>query len=164
MSGNRSKLQLDRRLGARRLPGSDPFEDIDRADDALSTLALAVEPAEPPEDLLTAIEARLDAESRRPSTTRRAEEGQWVKSRDGVWKKTLYERADTGQRIYYVRCEPGAKILPHLHERDEHVLVLEGSFEIEGIELLAGDTQFSPAGSHHAEITSPKGCLLVVHI
>ena len=89
----------------------------------------------------------------------RAGEGGWSLWLDRIWRKDLSTGAPS---IYLLRCEPGAVLPPHGHERDEHVFVLEGAFVVDDVVVRAGDYQFAAAESDHAEHRSPDGCLVLV--
>ena len=159
---------LERCLGAideHELSGTRPdiADEITNAEQLLAGLAHLATPVEPPEELLDSIETEIDALSLDGSRTMRADEGEWQIRSDKVWKKFLHNDPDSGSSIYLLRCEPGAIVLPHRHKRDEHVFVLEGEFRTEETIVKAGDSQFSPAGSVHGIITSPTGCLALVH-
>ena len=79
----------------------------------------------------------------------------------GVWCKRMAAGPD-GKTVVMLRCLPGAKILAHDHKGWEFALVLEGRYQIAGRVLNAGDSQFADANSHHPEIFSDTGCLLLV--
>ena len=159
---------LEESLGAAgkdEMAGSRPdiADELLMADELLANLAGLTQPVEPPERLFKAIEAEIDAGEPGKSRTLRADQGVWEKRISKIWQKILYEDPASGRRIYLLRCEPGAVIPPHRHKRDEHIIVLEGEFQIKKMTLKAGDSQFSPAGSMHAMIKSPTGCLVLVH-
>ena len=161
-----SALELSLGLsGEQQLTHSRPdiADELQMADELLAELATATEPVDPPKRLFKAIEAEIDAGEPGKATTLRADQGEWKKRSSKIWQKILHEDPVTGRRIYLLRCKPGAIIPPHRHKRDEHVLVLEGEFNIKKMTLKAGDSQFSPAGSMHATIKSPTGCLVLVH-
>ena len=151
--------------GNREMPSSlpDVADELQMADEMLAQMAALANPAEPPKRLFKAIEAEIDAGEPGKARTVRADEGKWKKRSSKIWQKILHEDATTGRKIYLLRCKPGAIIPPHRHKRDEHVMVLEGEFQIKKMTLKAGDSQFSPAGSMHAMIKSPTGCLVLVH-
>jgi len=142
------------------LPGSDPRQD---GADTSAVLAAIASKEDPPDDLFDAITGEIDGAMPGGSVTRRAQEGTWEQRSPHIWKKILHQDPKTGRSIYYLRCAPGAVIPSHHHDHDEHALVLEGAFVIEGLTVRAGDTHFSPAGTTHAELTSPDGCLLLLH-
>ncbi|MEL7132231.1 MAG: cupin domain-containing protein [Pseudomonadota bacterium] len=146
------------------LPGTRP----DLANEAtafaqhLSPLLTRLPEAEPPEGLFGAIEAELDGEAEAPFQSVRAEEGVWEQRTDKVWKKVLAQDTETGRSMYLLRCLPGASIKPHIHERAEHLFILEGELWIDGKLYSAGDAQVAKPGSVHPEITMPVGCLVLV--
>ncbi len=157
---------LDALLGGleTNLPGTRP----DLADEAtvfgahLSPLLSRLPEAEPPEGLFDAIEAELDGQGTAPFQSVRAEEGVWEQRTDKVWKKVLAEETRSGRTMYLLRCLPGASIKPHIHERAEHLFILEGELWIDGKLYSAGDAQVAKPGSVHPEITMPAGCLVLV--
>ena len=160
---------------AARVSGSHPGYADDGPGDgaALVGLAALAQPVEPPDGLFEAVSERIDALPAAPVETLRAGEGQWVRWADNVfkrmlfgekvWTKLLHSNAETGESVYLMRCEPGAWIPAHKHPRDEHVFVIEGEFVVGNTVVKAGDYHFSPAGSRHGKITSPTGCLSLIH-
>lgn len=167
MSRDRDDLgDLELALGltdADGLPGTRPDRALGDGDAALiGALGGFVRTADPPGDLFSKIEAEIDALPEQPTRTVRADDGEWVLRAPKIWKKLLSEDASTGRTVYLLRCEPGAVIPQHRHERAEYVFVIEGSFEIDGVVVRSGDFQSSVAGSLHAEIRSPEGCLVLV--
>ena len=148
----------------RAIPGTRP--DLDQAGADLSgrldPLLGDLPEAEPPAGLFAAIEAEIDALPDAPVKTLRAHEGTWEQRNEKVWKKVLAQDPETGRSMYLLRCLPGASIRPHVHERAEHLFIIEGEFWIDGKVYSAGDAQISMAGTEHAEITMPGGCLVLV--
>ena len=146
------------------MPGTRP----DLADEAttfaqhLTPLLSRLPEAPPPEGLFDAIEAELDGEAEAPFQSVRAEEGLWEQRTDKVWKKVLAQDTETGRSMYLLRCLPGAAIRPHIHERAEHLFILEGELWIDGKLYSAGDAQVAKPGSVHPEITMPAGCRVLV--
>ncbi|MEO0863522.1 MAG: cupin domain-containing protein, partial [Pseudomonadota bacterium] len=118
--------------------------------------------AAPPDGLFDAIEAELNAEDTAPFRSVRAEDGEWEQRSEKVWKKLLAEETQSGRTMYLLRCLPGAAIKPHIHERAEHLFILEGELWIDGKLYSAGDAQVATPGSVHPEITMPAGCLVLV--
>ena len=147
------------------IPGTVPPDPAaSAADRALAHLALLAAPdLAPPDDMLARIEAQLDAEAPGDIRTFRAEDGRWAKVMPGIWMKTLTKRPDGKGRMILLRCEPGAVIPAHRHEEPEHVFVLEGSYVMGDIVVSAGDSQFSPGGTTHPDLTSHEGCLLLLY-
>ena len=147
------------------LPGTRPdLADAIHGEEAVfAALAALAPPADPPEELLGAIEAHIDALPSRQVTTQRADEGEWIRQADKVWKKVLVEDSASGLSIYLLRCEPGAVLPGHIHARDEHIFMIEGEYLIGDLLVRAGDSQYSKAGTQHVEIRSETGCLVMVH-
>jgi anti-sigma factor ChrR (cupin superfamily) len=148
--------------GAGALPGTRPGRAAAPEVEALAAaLVCLAPPAEPPTGLLAAIEAEIDAPAAAHSVLR-ADEGVWRPLLDKVWRKDLSPKG-AAPSIYLLRCEPGAVLPPHDHDRDEHVfVVLEGDFVVDDVIVRAGDYQFAAADSDHAEHRSPEGCLVLV--
>lgn len=148
------------------VPGTRP----DRAEPARTeeelTLGLAslAPGAEPPQGLFAAIEAEIDALPQAHIETLRADEGEWTKRYDKVWKKVLSVDKKSGRSIYLLRCEPDAVIPAHAHDHLEQAFVIEGELRVGGSLLKAGDFQIARPGSIHPEIRTPTGCLILVHV
>ncbi len=128
----------------------------------MAPVAQSLPGAEPPDDLFAAIEAELDAEPLQPTQVQRADEGTWEQRSEFVWKKILTQDPDTGRCMYLLRCLPGARIKPHVHDRAEHLFIIEGEFWMNDKLYTAGDAQCSLPGTEHHEITMPNGCLVLV--
>ncbi|KMW59401.1 hypothetical protein AIOL_004383 [Candidatus Rhodobacter oscarellae] len=148
------------------LPGTRPdlAADTQLMAEQFAPLLKSFPEAEPPKGLFDAIEAELDGLEAEPTQSLRADEGEWVQRSDKVWKKVLATDEVSGRSTYLLRCLPGASIKPHLHERAEHIFVVEGELWMNGKQFLAGDAQISPPLSEHAEITMPNGCLVLVSV
>ena len=163
-----SEDALDALLGGtetiRSIPGTRP----DLTDEARSMAAYfdpllsTLPPADPPEGLFAAIEAEIDEMPEAPVATVRADEGTWEQRSEKVWKKVLARDPNSGRTMYLLRCLPGAAIKPHVHERSEHLFIIEGEFWIGDKLYSAGDAQVAMAGTEHAEIRMPGGCLVLV--
>ncbi|WP_299827717.1 cupin domain-containing protein [uncultured Roseobacter sp.] len=128
----------------------------------LAPLAQSLPEADPPADLLERIEQELDAAPDQPTRVQRADDGTWEQRSERVWKKVLTLDPETGRTMYLLRCLPGARIKPHVHDRSEHLFIIEGEFWMNGKLYTAGDAQCSLPGTEHHEITMPNGCLVLV--
>ncbi|WP_298914543.1 cupin domain-containing protein [uncultured Roseobacter sp.] len=128
----------------------------------LAPLAQSLPSATPPSDLFAAIERELDAEPKAATQVQRADEGEWTKRSDLIWKKILTRDPQSGRCMYLLRCLPGARIKPHIHDRSEHLFIIEGEFWMNGKLFTAGDAQCSMPGTEHHEITMPNGCLVLI--
>lgn len=97
---------------------------------------------------------------RLPTTTVRANEGEWSGLAPGVQWKNLW--TDGAVRSMLVRVAPGTRVAGHGHPMDEECLVLEGDLYSGGTTLRAGDYQYAAGGSRHGGIASDAGALLFV--
>ena len=145
------------------LPGSLPETegDVGAAAAFVTGLSAAAPAVRPPDELFEKIEAELDTPSIPGVETLKAADGRWMDQGNGVWCK-LSASLPEGKSVYLLRCFPGAVLPAHTHSAWEYALVLEGSYQIEGRTVRAGDAQLSAANSHHPEITTEEGCLLLV--
>lgn len=81
----------------------------------------------------------------------------------GVSYKHLYLHPSTQMRTVILRMEPGASYPRHRHVDVEQCLVLSGDVFTDGKEpLLAGDFEWSNAGTDHDFIRSANGCELLI--
>jgi quercetin dioxygenase-like cupin family protein len=88
-----------------------------------------------------------------------------VRSRDGIWKNLVsgirYKSLWQGERGHSVLIEfaPGASLPVHRHHYLEEGIVLSGGLQMDDLELNQFDYHFSPAGSHHGQISSKQGAI-----
>jgi anti-sigma factor ChrR (cupin superfamily) len=131
--------------------------------DALDTIvAESIEPIAPPPELRRRI---LDAINGVPQDSRtiRAEEGRWhVLPFPGVKVKTLSVDDARGTATILMSFEPGARVPAHDHHGDEESFVVSGSCRIGSIYLRQGDFHRAGGGSHHGEVVSDEGCVLLL--
>ena len=148
----------------RSIPGTRPdlVEEAAAINAHLDPLLGCLPQADPPEGLFDAIEAEIDGQPTAPLSTLRAEDGVWEQRNEKVWKKVLSVDPDSGRSMYLLRCLPGASIKPHMHERSEQIFIIEGELWVDDKLYSAGDSQFALAGTEHAEIKMPGGCLVLV--
>lgn len=93
----------------------------------------------------------------------RHNDGAWIEIAPKVKKKVLYQDPDTGTESYLLRAEPGGEAPPHIHEHDEHCVVLEGELSFDdGVHMEAGDYLFAPAGSEHGIARTDAGVLVFI--
>jgi len=75
--------------------------------------------------------------------------------------------ATAGADVGFVRVDAGTTFPPHRHLGEEHVLVLQGSYQdSDGSSARAGDLVHMPAGSAHTFTAGPDTDLIyavVVH-
>lgn len=109
---------------------------------------------------------RVDADTAKASQafhTVRHHDGAWIEIAPKIHKKVLLANPETGAETYLLRAEPGAEAPPHMHEHDEHCLVLEGEMAFDnGVHLKAGDYHFAPAGSEHGIARTDVGVLVYI--
>lgn len=89
----------------------------------------------------------------------------WIGSPEqGVVRKLLERDGDEVARATsIVRYVPGASFPPHVHERGEEVLVLDGAFSDENGDYAAGTYVRNPPGSTHRPF-SRAGCIIFVKL
>jgi putative transcriptional regulator len=64
-----------------------------------------------------------------------------------------------GAIVGFIRLAPGALFPDHTHIGAEDVLVLQGSFVVDGRVVAAGEEAPMAAGTHHLLHAGPEGCL-----
>jgi hypothetical protein len=94
--------------------------------------------------------------------TLRADEGDWRTLAPGVDIKLLRRDQATGNMTAYIRMMPGSSLGAHHHAHDEECFLVAGEILVGTHRLCATDMHVAAAGSSHAEITSPRGALLIV--
>ena len=146
------------------LPGTRPDlqRDFETVDELLLPILQAFPQADPPDELFAAIEAEIDGNAADQTKSIFADEGAWQRLTDKIWKKVLGNDPATGQSMYLLRCLPGAQILPHPHDRPEHIYIIEGELWMNGKRFGAGDAQTSRPGSQHDLVDIPEGCLVLI--
>lgn len=81
---------------------------------------------------------------------------------EGIWVKTLrYDEEQNRPPTFFIRFEPGASYPYHNHPAGEELLVLEGSCEVEGATLEAGDYLYTPPDFKHS-VKTESGCTLLL--
>ena len=100
-----------------------------------------------------------DVRNQEAIVTTRSHEN-WKPFAPGVEAKVLHD--DGSVRTWLARLEAGARVPPHVHDGDEEILLLEGACIAGGVPMQQGDYQFSPSGSHHGEMTTASGCVLLL--
>ena len=94
--------------------------------------------------------------------TVRNHDGTWIEIAPKIKKKILFLNTKTSTESYLLKAEPGAEAPSHIHEYDEHCLVLEGELTFDDIHLWAGDYHFAPAGSTHGIARTDVGALVYI--
>lgn len=93
----------------------------------------------------------------------RADEGTWRPTPDpGVFIKVLYVDEERATVTSLLRMEPGSRIPMHPQSGTEQCLVLEGDLRAGDLTLRAGDYHCALPNTHHDELTTAQGNLLLV--
>jgi anti-sigma factor ChrR (cupin superfamily) len=124
-------------------------------------VASTIEPVDPPSFLRERI---LDAARDTPQNTRtvRAKEGRWLRLVPGVTMKELSVDKDRGTATILLSLAPGAHLAGHDHHGPEDSFVISGSCRIGSASLHEGDFHHADGGTHHGEIVSDEGCMLLL--
>jgi anti-sigma factor ChrR (cupin superfamily) len=80
---------------------------------------------------------------------------------EGVDIKVLH-RDDEGLYRALIRLAPGSEIPRHRHVRVEDIFILEGSLEVDGVTMRAGEHCHAEVGSLHSASRSPSGCTFLL--
>lgn len=108
------------------------------------------------------VESKTQTDSMESLRTISVASRQWSPYSPGVEVCTLYD--DGQRRSALLKMSPGSFLFPHKHQQVEESIVLEGSAIIGAdTAIRAGDYQFAEAGSEHPIISSPEGCIVLVH-
>lgn len=134
---------------------------IDDAEARMAPLALAAGEDAPSADLWRRIEAALDEEHRALShrTVYAFADGDWEAVVPGIDSKLLWN-----ERTSLLRCAPGSVLPSHIHDDEEHLIVLAGDLVIGGRTFLPGDHIRSPRGEDNFCHMTRTGCLIFSQI
>lgn len=81
---------------------------------------------------------------------------------EGVWVKNLAKDTDRNYAMMLMKMAPGAVYPSHNHTGSEQCYVLEGTANVQGHILNAGDFHHAEAGSHHGAISTETGTKLLL--
>jgi quercetin dioxygenase-like cupin family protein len=132
-------------------------------DIANDALALLVEPVPPPPSLRARVLAA--ALATRPSPGIRfvhRDDDRWEVVMPGIERRALAGGPTDRTRTFLLRLAPGARLPAHVHDAEEHLLVVAGSVEQDGRTVGTGDYAYSPIGSRHADAVTAGGCVVLV--
>lgn len=122
----------------------------------------SIDPIAPPPELRRRILEAILATPQNSRTTRR-DEGHWMPLPfPGVKVKTLSVDEERGTATILMSFDPGARAPAHDHHGDEQSFVVSGSCRIGAIHLYKGDFHRAGAGSHHGDVVSDEGCVLLL--
>lgn len=125
-------------------------------------VAESIDPIAPPPELRRRI---LDTIRSTPQNSRtvRSDEGGWkLLPFPGVKMKTLSVDEERGMTTVLLSLDAGARLPAHDHHGDEQSFVVSGSCRIGSIYLFKGDFHRAEAGSHHGDVVSDEGCVLLL--
>jgi anti-sigma factor ChrR (cupin superfamily) len=124
-------------------------------------VAGSIAPVDPPAALRARILAAV-GDTPQNSTTVRANEGRWLRLVPGVTVKPLMIDESRGTATILMTLQPGARVGGHDHHGPEDSFVISGSCHIGPTYLSKGDFHHAEAGTHHGEIVSDDGCVLLL--
>jgi anti-sigma factor ChrR (cupin superfamily) len=134
-------------------------DDLDLLD---GTVAESIDPIAPPPELRRRILDTIRATPQNSVTVRRGED-RWVPMPfPGVKMKKLSIDEARNTATILISLEPGSRIPAHDHHGDEQSFVVSGSCRIGTIHLFTGDFHRAEAGSHHGDVVSDEGCVLLL--
>jgi hypothetical protein len=130
---------------------------VNDAEDQLSPLSLVAGEVAPPDALWGRIEAAIDGEARALGHRHLLAlgEGEWSHVAEGIECKHLWN-----DRTMILRCAPGAELPSHIHDDEEHLLILAGDLIIGGRSFAAGDYIGSGRGADNFPHRTRGGCLI----
>jgi anti-sigma factor ChrR (cupin superfamily) len=124
-------------------------------------VAGSIVPVDPPPALRGRILAAV-GETPQNTTTVRANEGHWLRLVPGVTVKPLMIDEARGTATFLMTLQPGSRVGGHDHSGPEDSFVISGSCHIGPTYLAQGDFHHADAGTHHGEILSEEGCVLLL--
>jgi len=125
-------------------------------------VAESIDPIAPPPELRRRV---LDAIRTTPQNSRtvRGDEGRWAPLPfPGVRVKTLSVDEERHTATILMMFDPGARLPEHDHHGEEQAFVVSGSCRIGSVHLRQGDFHRAGAGSHHGDVVSDEGCVLLL--
>lgn len=153
-------MMPDERAAMEQARRHDPGLDrgIKDVEDSMAALSLAAGELAPPRGLWKRVRDAIDVE--REALEDRMilplGEGDWRSVAPGIDYKTMWNG-----RTIMLRCAPGAVLPYHMHDNDEHLLVLSGDLIIGGRAFTGGDYIGSQKGFDRFPHSTRTGCLLL---
>jgi anti-sigma factor ChrR (cupin superfamily) len=124
-------------------------------------VAEAIDPVDPPRALRDRILGAI-RETPQNTHTVRANEGRWLRLLPDVTVKELSVDAERGTATILMTLAPGSHVAGHDHRGPEDSFVISGSCRIGSTSLNKGDFHHADGGTHHGEIVSEEGCVLLL--
>lgn len=130
-------------------------------EDSLAPLSLAAGAVSPPPGLWNRIETAIGSEKEALEGRAITElaEGDWFSVAPGIDGKIMWNGRTT-----LLRCAAGAILPDHMHDDDEHLLVLSGDLVIGGRTFGGGDYIRSRRGFDRFLHMTRTGCLILTQI
>lgn len=171
--GNRMKKRIDEFVLGGMLPEEraameqarrhDPELDqgIRDVEDSMAALSLAAGEITPPKGLWKRIRVAIGAETEALEGRLMIAlgEGDWQPVAPGIDSKLMWN-----SRTALLRCAPGAVLPDHMHDDDEHLLVLSGDLIIGGRTFTGGDYIGSRKGFDRFPHSTRTGCLILSQV
>lgn len=131
------------------------------AEDSLAPLSLAAGDVPPPPGLWHRIEAAIGSEEAALNgrTVMALGQGEWQPIAPGIEAKAMWN-----DRTTLLRCAAGAILPDHVHDGEEHLLVLSGDLVIGGRTFNSGDYIRSQPGLDRFLHMTRTGCLILTQI
>jgi putative transcriptional regulator len=76
--------------------------------------------------------------------------------------KWLRKDEVAGTQEVLIRLGPGAVVPEHSHNKEEHMVILDGELHLGSHLLRQGDVHIAPPGSWHPPITTERGVLMLL--
>ncbi|MCU1233955.1 MAG: anti-ECFsigma factor, ChrR [Candidatus Solibacter sp.] len=132
--------------------------------EALRLLAESLTPVAPPVGLKERLMSRVaQFEHLKPAADIRRDEGAWVATEvPGIAIKALFTDTHKRTATLLMRMDPGVRYPAHNHHGAEQCLVLKGDVRWGDLVYEEGDFLVMGKGSHHPEITTVHGNLLLL--
>jgi anti-sigma factor ChrR (cupin superfamily) len=140
-------------------------ESVERDEEALlAQLAAMVDPVAPRPEIRGRLVARIASyEALKPAVDIRPYDAEWIPAGEpGVEMRKLYRNRDAGLTTMMLRMAPGARLPAHTHGEDEQCLVISGDVRSGEVVYRAGDFVVMGKGSHHPEICTEDGNVLLL--
>ena len=81
----------------------------------------------------------------------------------GFLIKPLFEDADSGQRTWLMKVEPGAEAPPHAHDEAEQIFLIEGTFYDDENTYGPGDFAIRAPGVMHTGGSKDGAIVILVY-
>ncbi len=135
--------------------------ELEECNKVVAALPLSAPETPPPPSLRKRLMDSIGAGAPKPAEAEllvvRDGSTEWKSIGPGVEIRSLYKK-----KTMLVRMAPGSILPEHDHNAAEQCLVLEGSVSNGEVTVTAGDFTYMAAGTHHDQLFSTDGCLLLI--